>query len=476
MAEEAGVRLGYTDGMKKWFDDFKTKKTGLVLGGGGARGCYEIGAWKALDEAGIHFDVVAGTSIGALVGAIYTQQTIEPLLEFVEHIHPGQIAQDMFTFPESLGELVKNRKEISGFLDKYIWSRTGADIAPLRDAVHRMFDYHLFHESDINFACMTFNVTRREAEAYFKDQMNEHNAEDIILASASCYPAFSMTKMNGDDYIDGGYWDNVPVDLAARMGAEKILAFDVEGPGVIQPVLHSLDVFMVKPMLPIANFLDFSQASCMRDLKIGYLETCKLLEKYLGYLYTFNDEQESDMVFTEEYLKFMFEVNRIQLSNDQAEQIVKKVVGYHPSSLSRLSHENYFYGELVEALAYLAGIEPVKIWNYRHFLLELVRKLDAIQLDKRMGHPKDMVKWMRSLSRIELVSVIHWMMKKEGSVTGKAMQGIAVLFSSEYLLACVWYFLAQVYERFLPRISQTSEENDPSSMTETEKENRREDA
>ena len=72
MAEEAGVRLGYTDGMKKWFDDFKTKKTGLVLGGGGARGCYEIGAWKALDEAGIHFDVVAGTSIGALVGAIYT--------------------------------------------------------------------------------------------------------------------------------------------------------------------------------------------------------------------------------------------------------------------------------------------------------------------------------------------------------------------------------------------------------------------
>lgn len=453
--------------MKKWFDDFKTKKTGLVLGGGGARGCYEIGAWKALDEAGIHFNVVAGTSIGALVGAIYTQQTIEPLLEFVEHIHPGQIAQDMFTFPETLGELVRNRKEISGFLDKYIWSRTGADITPLKNAVHRMFDYHLFQESDINFACMTFNVTRREAEAYFKDQMNVENAEDIIIASASCYPAFPMAEMNGDKYIDGGYWDNVPVDLAARMGAEKILAFDVEGPGLVQPVLHSLDVFTVKPMLPIANFLDFSETSCMRDLKIGYLETCKLLEKYLGYLYTFNDQQESDMVFTEEYLKFMFEIHRIQLSPDQAEQIVKKVVGYHPSSLSRLSHENYFYSELVEALAYLAGIDPVRVWNYRHFLTELVKKLDEIQLDKKISRPKDMLKWMHTLSRTELVSVIHWMMKKEDRVTGRTMQGIAAVFPSEYILACVWYFLARVYDRFLPGLNGPA---DPKNSTEKKEE------
>lgn len=454
--------------MKKWFDDFDAKKTGLVLGGGGARGCYEIGAWKALDEAGIHFDVVAGTSIGALVGAFYAQQTIEPLLDFVEHIQPGQIAQDMFAFPESLGALVKNRKEISGFLDKYIWSRTGANITPLKDAVHRMFDYDRFHNSPVNFACMTYNVTKKEAEAYFKDQMTKENAEDIIIASASCYPAFPMAQMNGDEYIDGGYWDNVPVDLAARMGAEKILAFDVEGPGLIQPVLYSLDVFTVKPMLPIASFLDFTEASCMRNLKIGYLETCKMLEKYLGYLYTFHDDQESDMVFTEEYLKFMFEIHRIQLSDDKAEQTVRKVVGYHPSSLSRLSHENYFYGELVEALAYLAGIDPVKIWNYRHFLTELVRKLDAIQLDKRVSRPEDTLKWMRSLTRRDLVCVIHWMMKKEGSVTGRTMQGIAAVFSSEYVLACVWYFLAKVYERFLPRLNARADQKSEDSHLKTD--------
>lgn len=174
-------------------------------------------------------------------------------------MHPGQIAQDMFAFPDTLGELVRNRKEIAGFLEKYILSRKGADITPLKEAVHRMFDYDKFHDSDINFACMTFNVTRRQAEAYYKDEMTRENAEDIIIASASCYPAFPMMEMNGDQYIDGGYWDNLPVDLAAKMGAEKILAFDVEGPGVILPVSHTLDVFTVKPMLPIQNFLDFLQ-------------------------------------------------------------------------------------------------------------------------------------------------------------------------------------------------------------------------
>ena len=53
------------------------KIRGLVLGGGGARGCYEVGAWQAFIDSKIEFDCVAGTSIGAIVGAIYVQQTIE---------------------------------------------------------------------------------------------------------------------------------------------------------------------------------------------------------------------------------------------------------------------------------------------------------------------------------------------------------------------------------------------------------------
>ena len=54
-----------------------TKEYGLVLDGGGARGAYQIGAWKALREAGVHINAVAGTSVGALNGALICMGDLE---------------------------------------------------------------------------------------------------------------------------------------------------------------------------------------------------------------------------------------------------------------------------------------------------------------------------------------------------------------------------------------------------------------
>lgn len=102
--------------MKKidWIKQNDHRK-GLALGGGGARGCYEIGFWKAIDENEIHFDAVSGTSIGALVGAFYVQNRLDLMLDFVEHLEPVAIAKDLFAFPETLSTWIENRKEIGSF-------------------------------------------------------------------------------------------------------------------------------------------------------------------------------------------------------------------------------------------------------------------------------------------------------------------------------------------------------------------------
>lgn len=437
-----------------WFIRKDEEKTALVLGGGGARGCYEIGAWQAFEQAGIRFDIVAGTSIGALVGAIYTQQTLEPIVEFVNTLKPTAIAADLFDFPENIGSLLKERRQIRDFLDEYILSARGMDISPLKEAIDGMFDYRKFKDSPINFACMTFNVSKRRPEAYFKDEMHQWNSKDIILASASCYPAFPMLEMDGEYYIDGGYWSNVPIDLAKRMGAVKALAIDVEGPGLIQPVPRGIDVLTIKPMLPLGNFLDFDQETCIRSMHIGYLEISKFLGMYCGYLFTFTRDYLQDMYFTDGYLQFMFRVTGIPVSVSLCSRIVKSTAGFHRSSLSQMRSQDYMYGEMVEALAYSIGIDPVRLYSYYMFIQELLRKLQQIRLEPFTGRPESIMSWLHSLSREGLLAVFHRLIRDEDGLYKEYMNVLKSVFPAEFYLAWVWYFLEGVYERVSVRTAE----------------------
>lgn len=432
--------------MNNWFLNFNEKSSGLAFGGGGARGCYEIGMWKALSEHGIQFMNVSGTSIGALVGAMYVQGALEPMIEFVKHLKPAGIASNMISFPESLGEAVKNRKEIGSFLSTYIFSGTGMDISPLKAELDKMFDYEAFAASPVNFACMTFNVTDRKPIAYFKEEMNAKNAENIILASASCYPAFPALEMEGKEYIDGGYWDNVPIDLAARMGAQKILAVDVEGPGLVLPVDPGLDVFLIKPIAPLGNFLDFSAASGMKNLTAGYLEMNKLLETLCGYLFTFPQSEKNNLEFLDSYLDFMFQIWSIKISADQMEQIEKWAFGNSKSDLSAYLKQNRGYGLLMEGLAHLAGVDPFRTWTVREFMADLMTKLNA-QAKTAASLTKLAESTIQTpTEKMNAICLCYRVLLKDPDQRGGTeLQSLAAIYPGEVVMAWCWYFLEKVY-------------------------------
>lgn len=434
--------------MNVWFESLSQKKTGLALGGGGARGCYEIGLWKALEEANLRFDCTSGTSIGALVGAMYVQQTLPPMIHFVETLKPTKIAEDLFALPETLGQWVANRQEIGTFLSKYIFSHSGMDISPLKHSLDEMFDYEKFAASPIDYACMTFNITKKEPEAYFKSQMNAENAASIILASASCYPAFPVMKMNDQEYIDGGYWDNVPIDLAARMGAKKILAVDVQGPGLVLPVDPNLDVFTIKPILPLGNFLDFTSASCMNNLQAGYLETRKLLGTLCGAIYSFEMGDVSDLAFMDGYIQFMFALNHIQISQAEIDRIEKWVCQTTPSDLSKAVFAGRGEGLLVECLAYLAGLDPYKIWDLVAFLGALCARLT--ELEQATGNMSALAKTAAKhhVDKTSAVCLFHWMLTRSPIEKAKNdLRAFAALYPGEIALAWTWYFVEKVYGR-----------------------------
>lgn len=430
-----------------WIKQDEIRK-GLALGGGGARGCYEIGFWKAIDEMQIHFDAVAGTSIGALVGAFYVQDRLDLMLDFVEHIEPVAIAKDLFAFPETLSTWIKNRKEISSFLQKYIFSRSGMDISPLKATIDALYDHQAFKQSPIDFACMTFNITTLKPVAYQKADMNEENAKEILIASASCYPAFPVLEMNGEQYIDGGYADNVPVDLAAQFDCSHVFAIDVEGPGIVRSVDPKLNVFMMKSILPLMNFLDFTAASALKNLQVGYLETLKLFQMRTGAIYTFPIASQNILDLLSGYLKFCFELEGVNIDFERLGRIARGTVGNSRSDLSDTLFERASYSLLVEVLAYLFEMNAYQEWDALDFLTELFKKLKENELSQdQIGEMINQLS-KRNISRINAICIFRWLMQREGDFEARSkLQAFASVYPNEIVLAWAWNFLGRLDKR-----------------------------
>lgn len=430
-----------------WIKQDEIRK-GLALGGGGARGCYEIGFWKAIEEMQIHFDAVAGTSIGALVGAFYVQDRLDLMLDFVEHIEPVAIAKDLFAFPETLSTWIKNRKEISSFLQKYIFSRSGMDISPLKATIDALYDHQAFKQSPIDFACMTFNITTLKPVAYQKADMNEENAKEILIASASCYPAFPVLEMNGEQYIDGGYADNVPVDLAAQFDCSHVFAIDVEGPGIVRGVDPKLNVFMMKSILPLMNFLDFTAASALKNLRVGYLETLKLFQMRTGAIYTFPIASQNILDLLSGYLKFCFELEGVNIDFERLERIARGTVGNSRSDLSDTLFERASYSLLVEVLAYLFEMNAYQEWDVLDFLTELFKKLKENELSQdQIGEMINQLS-KRNISRINAICIFRWLMQREGDFEARSkLQAFASVYPNEIVLAWAWNFLGRLDKR-----------------------------
>lgn len=101
---------------------------------------------------------------------------------------------------------------------------------------------------------MTYNVSKMQAQPFYKEDISREQAVSIIMASASCFPAFPMMDIDGQKYIDGGYADNVPISLMKEMNADKIIVIDVHGPGRNNTINQNEISLYIEPILPLTNF------------------------------------------------------------------------------------------------------------------------------------------------------------------------------------------------------------------------------
>ncbi len=192
-------------GLEKTIID-SNKGIGLVLSGGGARGSYQAGAIKALSESGLKFNLIAGTSVGALNGAFVATEKITRMINIWENISPSQVfGFDIRTLGN--GSLLSNKP-----LEKLI--RKEID----EKSIQRIID------SSIKLMIISSNLKTQQAMIY-QNFRNYGEIIDAVLASSAvpiAFPFLNICENEGTmQLIDGGIIDNFPLIKAIETGLCK---------------------------------------------------------------------------------------------------------------------------------------------------------------------------------------------------------------------------------------------------------------
>ena len=176
-----------------------SQKIGIALGGGAARGYAHIGVLKILERERIPVDLIAGTSMGSLVGAYYAC---------------GFTASEL----EKIAIATKRRHIVSiGFSKRGLLSTRKINKMLSRDIGNRTFQ-----DLVIPLSVVTTDIFTGEEVV-----INTGSVKEAVLASISVAGVFPPRKLNGRLLIDGGYVNQVPVNVVRSMGSDFVIAVDV---------------------------------------------------------------------------------------------------------------------------------------------------------------------------------------------------------------------------------------------------------
>lgn len=255
-------------------------KTAIVLSGGGAKGAYQIGVWKALKKLNVKYDIVTGTSVGALNGVMMVQEDYKIALDFWKKISYEKIfGKDFYKI---------NSNIYSNYINEFV-KNGGSDPINLEKTLDQVFDAKKFYSSPIDYGIVVYNFSKLKPELMIKKDLKEETIKDYIIASAACYPAFKMKKIKNEKYIDGGYFDNMPINLAIDLGADKIIAVDLKAIGIKRKIKDvNKEIIEITPRNDVGSFLDFNESLAKKNIKFGYNDAMKIYQKLRGDKFTFN--------------------------------------------------------------------------------------------------------------------------------------------------------------------------------------------
>lgn len=276
------------------------KKYALVLEGGGARGAYQIGAYKALKEEGYEFKAVIGTSIGAINAALIVQGDEEKLEELWRNLSFGDLIN---VDDNKVQDLIVNKNLTKDNLSEITRVTTdalkslGINTDKERELLERYVDEEKIRKSKIRFGLVTFNLSDFKAEKLFIEDIPKGKLIDYLMASSNL-PVFKRAKIEDKNYLDGGAVDNCSVEMLYDAGYKNVVAVRLFLRNRIRKYYslkknEDLNLEMIVPSENLPYILNFETSSLNNIIDYGYVDTIKQIEKLNGTYYAIEEVNKS---------------------------------------------------------------------------------------------------------------------------------------------------------------------------------------
>lgn len=271
----------------------KSKKSskqekGLTLAGGGSRGAFQMGTWKAFREMDLVFDYVAGTSIGAINGALMACGHYKNALKMWENIQMEQCLSFADGSPTELNDLL-NMKNVSTIVKEFL-THKNLNTGPLRELLEKYIDEDCVRNSPLRFGLMTAEMPKLSPLPIWIEDVPKGKLIDFIMASARV-PGLKPVNINGVNYIDGGIVDNMPIDMLKKRGVRNITAVELNTHSTLKsPLLDNIQLTFIHDARDLGGMFDLTPDVLERNRTLGYLNAKKTYHLLDGDLYFFTPE------------------------------------------------------------------------------------------------------------------------------------------------------------------------------------------
>lgn len=398
-------------------------KRALVFSGGGSKGSYQIGVWKALRRLNIKIDIVTGTSIGSINGALFVSGKYSKAkklwLNMTTSSFFGAVNDDADNLIDQYKDAVKE-----------VVVNKGLKTDKAEKLLHEVLNENEIRKSKIDYGLVTVSYKTKKPKMLRKDDILQGKLLDYIMASATCFPAIEKKQIDGEYYIDGGYYDNLPINLAIDMGATHIIAVDLSAVGIKQKVKDkNVKIDLIRNPNKQMFTIVFDKEQSRKNIAYGYNDTMKYFKRLEGNNYTFYKGQlKKNYNNISEYYINLLKMILLVERNKVITEIFK--ISKYNKLFTDINNNKPIDKVILDSIEYLG--ELFEIPNYEIYTLNTFNKL-ILKKVKTLSH----IKISTKLKGKMLIGYFYNKCREEklSNSVKKELFNLALIFPKDFLAA-----------------------------------------